>query len=74
VAAAVIFVAAGYASIWRHPICFREAWVNSRTRVALEHELADFVTALPPDSSLLMYLGNHVGACRRREFRAASDQ
>jgi hypothetical protein len=61
-AAAVIFVAAGYASIWRHPICFREAWINSRTRVALEHELADFVKALPPDSSLLMYVGNHVGA------------
>jgi hypothetical protein len=61
-AATVIFVVAGYSSIWLHPICFREAWVNSRTRVALEHELADFVKALPPDSTLLMYVGNHVGA------------
>jgi hypothetical protein len=56
------FVAASYASIWRDPLCFREARVNSRTRIALESELADFVKALPPDSTLLMYLGNHVGA------------
>jgi hypothetical protein len=56
------FVATSYASIWRDPVCFREAWVNSRTRLALERELADFVKALPPDSTLLMYLGNHVGA------------
>jgi hypothetical protein len=60
--AALAFIAASYASIWRDPVCFREAWVNSRTRLALEHELADFVKALPPDSTLLMYLGTHVGA------------
>ena len=59
---ALAFVAASYASIWRDPACFREAWVNSRTRVALERELADFVKALPTDSTILMYLGNHVGA------------
>jgi hypothetical protein len=64
-AAALIFVAVSYASIWRNPVCFREAWVNSRTRVALERELADFVKALPPDSTLLMYLGNHVGAMQQ---------
>jgi hypothetical protein len=64
-AAAVVFVAASYASIWRDPICFREALVNSRTRIALERELADFVKALPPDSTLLMYLGNHVGALQQ---------
>ena len=63
--AALAFVAATYASIWRNPVCFREAWINSRTRVALEHELADFVRALPPDSTLLMYLGNHVGALQQ---------
>ncbi|MGH9538687.1 MAG: hypothetical protein ACRD3H_12220, partial [Terriglobales bacterium] len=44
---------------------FREAWINSRTRVALEHELADFLKALPPDSSILMYLGDHVGALQQ---------
>jgi hypothetical protein len=56
------FVATSYASICRDPVCLREAWINSRTRLALERELADFVKALPPDSTLLMYLGNHVGA------------
>jgi hypothetical protein len=59
----VAVVAGSYASVWReHPICFREAWVNSRTRMALEHELASTLRTLPPDSTLLMYLGDHVGA------------
>jgi hypothetical protein len=61
-AAALVFVAASYASIWHDPVCFREAWVNSRTRLAVERELAAYLKALPPDSSLLMYLGDHVGA------------
>jgi hypothetical protein len=64
-AAALIFVVGSYASIWRDPACFREAWVNSRTRIALERELADFVKGLPPDSTMLMYLGNHVGALQQ---------
>lgn len=56
-------VAASYASVWRaQPVCFREAWVNSRTRVALETELAKTLRLLPPDATLLMYLGDHVGA------------
>src|SRR5437016_1704811 len=55
-------VLASYASIWRDPICFREAWVNSRTRLALEHELAAYLKALPQNSTLVMYLGDHVGA------------
>ncbi|MGA8311618.1 MAG: hypothetical protein WB755_16415 [Terriglobales bacterium] len=61
-ATAFIVVAGSYASIWRDPVCFREAWVNSRTRIALERELSDYVRALPPDSTMLMYLGDHVGA------------
>jgi len=64
-ATALIVVAGSYASIWRDPVCFREAWVNSRSRVALERELADFLKALPSDSTLLMYLGNHVGALQQ---------
>jgi hypothetical protein len=60
--AALVFVATSYASIWSAPVCFSEAFINSRARIALERELADFVKALPPDSTLLMYLGNHVGA------------
>ena len=63
--AGLIFVAASYASIWSAPVCFSEGVVNSRARISVERELADFVKALPPDSSVLMYLGNHVGALQQ---------
>jgi len=64
--AALLVIAGSYNSIWRaQPICFREAWVNSRTRVALESELAVKLKELPPDSTLLMYLGDHVGALQQ---------
>ncbi len=62
----LIVVAGSYASVWREqPIGLREAWVNSRTRIALENELASRLKKLPPDSSLLMYLGDHVGALQQ---------
>jgi len=61
----LIFVATSYASIWKAPACFTEAAINSRGRIAVERELADFIKALPPDSTLLMYLGNHVGALQQ---------
>ena len=62
----VIFAGASYASAWRaRPVCFREAWINSRTRIALERELADIFKELPPGSTFLMYLGGHVGALQR---------
>jgi hypothetical protein len=63
--AVAVFVAASYASIWSAPVSFGEAVTNSRTRIAVERELADFVKALPPDSTLLMYLGEHVGALQQ---------
>jgi hypothetical protein len=66
VSAALILLAASYASVWRaQPACFREAWVNSRTRIALETELASNLKKLPHDSALLMYLGDHVGALQQ---------
>ena len=64
-AAALMVVIGSYASIWRDPVCFREAWVNSRTRVALERELSAYMKGLPPESTLLMYLGDHVGALQQ---------
>jgi hypothetical protein len=63
--AGLIFVVASYASIWSAPVCVSEGVVNSRARISVERELADFVKALPPDSSVLMYLGNHVGALQQ---------
>ncbi len=66
-AVVVIALAAGsYAAVWRaQPVCFREAWINSRSRIALETQLAETLKQLPADSTLLMYLGDHVGALQR---------
>jgi hypothetical protein len=61
-----ILTGVSYASAWRdQPISFREGWINSRTRIALETELAMQLKALPPDSTILMYLGDHGGALQR---------
>ena len=58
-----LLVAISYAGVWRaQPGCYREAWVNSRTRLQLERSLADQLRNLPPNATLLMYLGEHVGA------------
>ena len=59
----VALVAASYGGVWKaQPICYREASANSLTRIAFEKELAATLLKLPPDSELLMYLGDHVGA------------
>ena len=64
--APVLVLIASYGLIWRaQPICYREAWINSRSRIALETELAAALIRLPRDSTLLMYLGDHVGALQR---------
>jgi hypothetical protein len=44
------------------PVSLQEALINSRTRIAMEKQLASFLQRLPPDSTFLMYLGDHVGA------------
>jgi hypothetical protein len=62
----VALVAVSYASVWRaQPICYREAWVNSRSRITLETELATNLRLLPHNVTLLLYLGDHVGALQR---------
>ena len=59
-------VVAGYASVWRsEPICYREAAINMRGRIALERQLANWLKDLPPTSTLLMYLGEHPGALQQ---------
>ncbi|MGA8274498.1 MAG: hypothetical protein WB919_23275 [Candidatus Sulfotelmatobacter sp.] len=59
----LLLAASSYAAIWRaEPICYREADINSRGRIALDRQLGDWITKLPPNSDLLMYLGQHVGA------------
>ena len=64
--AGILFLAFSYVLVWREePVCVREAWVNSRTRIALETALANNLRMLPKDATLLMYLGDHVGALQR---------
>jgi hypothetical protein len=59
-------VVASYASIWRAgPVCLVEAQVNMRSRSQLEAQLAIWLEKLPRDSTLLMYLGDHVGALQQ---------
>jgi len=47
------------------PLSLKEAEVNSRTRVALEKQLASIVSTFPENSTFLMYLGDHVGLFER---------
>jgi hypothetical protein len=64
-AAGLIFVVFSYSSLWLAPVSLREAAINSRARLSMERQLADFLRVLPPDSTLLMFLGNHVGALQQ---------
>lgn len=46
-------------------VSYQEAVVNARTRIALEKQLASLFETLPPNSTFLMYLGDHPGALQR---------
>ena len=59
----LFFAGASYAAIWRaNPICYQEADNNMKGRVALDRQLGKWLEELPPNSTLLMYLGEHAGA------------
>lgn len=59
----IVFAVGSYGQIWRRdPICYREAYVNSRGRIALDTQLTKWLSAFPKDSTLLMFLGEHSGA------------
>jgi hypothetical protein len=61
--ATLLLAASSYAAIWRaDPICLREAANNMSGRIHLDKEVAAWIAELPPNSTLLMYLGAHVGA------------
>jgi hypothetical protein len=60
------FSTASYVTVWRAtPISLREAQVNMRTRNLLESQVASLLQKLPPDATLLMCLGDHVGALQK---------
>ncbi len=59
----LLLAVSSYAAIWRaDPICYREAEVNMKARAALDRQLGEWIKNFPPNSTLLMYLGEHVGA------------
>jgi hypothetical protein len=62
----VIAIGLSYFSLWKtQPLCFTEAWVNSRSKIALESAVAQAVRRLPRESEYLMYLGDHVGVLQQ---------
>jgi len=64
--AIVALVVTSYFSIWHaDPICLSEAKINMRTRNQFERQIAGWLKGLPADSTLLMYLGDHVGAVQQ---------
>ena len=65
----LVLVVGSYLSVWQAtPICLEEARVNMRTRNQFQAQLATWIEKLPQDSTLLMYLGDHVGAVERAGF------
>jgi len=66
VLAAAAVMVASYGSIWQaDPLCYREAAINMRQHLSLDRQVANWLKALPPDATLLMYLGEHVGAVQQ---------
>ena len=67
--AVLVLVLVSYAGIWQaQPVCYREAVINSHGRQTLEKQVADWLKLLPSNSTILMYLGEHVGAVQRADI------
>jgi hypothetical protein len=66
VLALLAFVLASYSRVWREgPLCLEEALINMNTRNQLEIQISKWLEKFPPDATLLMYSGDHVGALER---------
>ena len=50
---------------WMIPICYREAWVNSRGRLLLESQVAEALSSFPDNSTVMMYTSDYVGAIQK---------
>jgi 4-amino-4-deoxy-L-arabinose transferase-like glycosyltransferase len=62
----LVLVSISYFTVWRaKPLTYREASINSKGRIALERDLARVLQSVPDTATLLMYLGDHVGALQR---------
>jgi hypothetical protein len=47
---------------WMVPICYREAWANSRSRLQLEAQVARVLSTIPSNATVLMETSDYVGA------------
>jgi hypothetical protein len=47
------------------PLCYREAYVNSRSRLQLETQVAVALRQVPADAVVMMYTANYVGAIQQ---------
>lgn len=64
--AVFFFIVASDTSIWRAgPITLQEAQLNMRTKIQLEKQVATWLEKLPNNATILMYLGDHVGALQQ---------
>jgi hypothetical protein len=50
---------------WMIPVCYREAWANSRSRLQLESQIAEVLMTIPRNSTVLMYTSDYAGAIQR---------
>jgi len=50
---------------WMIPICYREAWANSRSRLQLETQVAQALAPIPDDATILMYTSDYIGAIQK---------
>jgi hypothetical protein len=65
----LLLATVSYAAIWRSdPICYREAAINMRGLASLDREVGDWLKTFPPNSTILMYLGQHSGAAEQAGF------
>lgn len=62
----LVSIAGSYVQVFlAGPVSLNEAVVNSRSRIGLEKQLASIISTLPPETTFLMYLGDHVGLFQR---------
>jgi hypothetical protein len=50
---------------WMIPLCYREAWANSRGRFELEAQVAHALAGIPKNATVLMYTSEYVGALQK---------
>jgi hypothetical protein len=63
--AGVLILANAVLLLRARPLVFQEAVENSRTRIAFESALANWLRILPPGKTLLMYTSEHIGAVQQ---------